>query len=81
MFKGEGHYQYRTNTFADLYINIKVKEHPIFRLRAPDIHSDYYLTISEAILGTKLKVYTIYGQKEVEVPPGTTHGTTVVLKG
>jgi len=80
-FKELGHFKQRVNNFADLYVNIKVKEHPIFRFERPHIHSDYYLTVSEAILGKKLEIYTIFGKKEVEVLPGTAHGSKVTVKG
>jgi molecular chaperone DnaJ len=80
VFEQYGHFRQKTNNFADMYVKIKVKEHPIFKFVRPHIHSDYYLTISEAILGTSLKVYTIYGAKEVKVPPGTNHGDSITIK-
>ena len=76
-----GHYQQRTDTYADLYINIIVKRHPLFTFKRPDIHTDHYLSISEAILGKELKVQTIYGIKEVTVPKATHHGDTIRIKG
>ena len=80
-FAEHGHFQQKTNTFADLYINIRVKEHPIFKFVRPDIHTDHKLSISEAILGTKIKVSTFFGQKEVDVPPATHHGDIIRIKG
>lgn len=81
IFENAGHYKYQTNTYADLCININVKEHPIFKYIKPDVHSEYYLTISQAILGAKLNIYTIYGLKEIEIPPGSHHGDIVRIKG
>ena len=81
VFEKEGHFKYRTNTYADLIINIIVKEHPIFKFVKPNVHSEYYLTVSQSILGTKLNVYTIYGLKEVEIPPGTNDGDSIRIEG
>ena len=80
-FEGQGHFKYKTNTYADLYANIKIKEHPIYRKEGDDIHSDYYLTISEAILGKTLNIHTIHGKKKVEISPGINHGEKIILKG
>ncbi|CAI2375639.1 unnamed protein product [Moneuplotes crassus] len=81
VFPEYGHYQQRSDTFADLYVHIKVKKHPIFTFKRPDIHTTHQLTISEAILGTTLKVNTIFGVKEVQVPASTNHGDKIRIKG
>lgn len=43
--------------------------------------SDYILTVSQAILGAQIPVYTLFGKKEVNIKPGTNHGDTVILEG
>jgi DnaJ-class molecular chaperone len=49
--------------------------------RGADIHSDVRLTIDQAILGTVAEVATLAGKASVKIPPGTSSGVKLRLKG
>jgi molecular chaperone DnaJ len=66
---------------GDLYVVIHVKEHPVFTRRDDHIICQVGITFSQAALGTTLKVPTLYGEEEMEVPPGVQSGTVFRLRG
>ena len=66
---------------GDIYIEFKVKQHPIFEREDEDIYLTVPLTITEAILGCKKEIPTLTGNVVVEVKPGTSTGDKVKLKG
>jgi molecular chaperone DnaJ len=51
------------------------------RVRGLDIHSDLRVFVDEAILGTAAAVATVDGKATVRVPPGTSSGVKLRLKG
>ncbi len=65
---------------GDLYLNIRVKEHPLFRLEGLDLHLDLPVTPAEAILGSQVKVPTLEGSVTLKVPPGSNSGKVLRLK-
>lgn len=66
---------------GDLIIKISVKPDPYFRRQDYDIYVDQPLSISQAVLGTKLEVRTLTGKKTIQVPPGTVHGSKLRMAG
>jgi DnaJ-class molecular chaperone len=66
---------------GDLYIICRVKPHPYFRRDGKDIYLDVPVTITEAALGTKLRLPTLGGTVEVNVAPGTPSGKKLRLRG
>jgi molecular chaperone DnaJ len=65
---------------GDLFVNIRVREDPIFRREGPDIHVNAVLSFNQAILGTTIKVPSLTGDIVLKVRPGTQPGQKVVLK-
>ena len=55
-------------------IKVHVKTHPYFKRDGYDIHTDKYISITQAILGSLVEIQTLYGKMKVAVPPGTNHG-------
>ena len=66
---------------GDIYLEFKVGDHDLFIREDEDIYLEVPLTITEAILGCKKVVPTIYNNIEVDVPAGTQNGTKVKIKG
>ena len=66
---------------GDLYLVVHVREHPYFRREGSDIYIDVPISITEAALGTKVTVPTIDGKAIVTIPPGTSSGTKLRLRG
>jgi curved DNA-binding protein len=60
----------RTGRSGDLYITVKVGDHPVFKRVGNDIHMTRGVGLTEALLGTTLEVATIDGPKVVKIPAG-----------
>ncbi len=66
----------------DVLLKVHIEPHPYFRREGNDILLDVPITIAEAVLGTRVEVPTIRGERlEVKVPPGTSSGTRLRLRG
>jgi curved DNA-binding protein len=68
--QGKGNRDPRTGRFGDLYITVKVSDHPVFKRVGNDIHITKELGLTEALLGTTVEVSTIDGPKVVKIPSG-----------
>jgi len=66
---------------GDLYLQISVRNHPIFVREGDDLIVEKEIAFSEAVLGTTMEVPTLEGMKKVKVPPGTQCHTKMRLKG
>ncbi|MCJ7593605.1 MAG: HSP40/DnaJ peptide-binding protein, partial [Desulfobacterales bacterium] len=67
---------------GDLYILIKVLDHPVFSREGDDLHLTREIKFSEALSGTEIDVPTI-DQKtlRLKIPPGTQSNAKFRLKG
>ena len=65
---------------GDLYIEFVVKDHPFFEREKDDIYIEVPLTISEAVLGIKKDIPTLYGVVSLNIPAGSLDGTKHRLK-
>ena len=66
---------------GDLYVEVSVRPHELFRREGANIHCNIPLTFAEAALGAKIKVPTLDGETELSVPEGTQNGTTFTVRG
>ncbi len=78
---GEGEAGANGGPPGDLYISIRVKEHPVFRRDGYDILYQLPINIVQAALGATVKVPTLEGDAELVVPPGTQSGEVFRLRG
>jgi molecular chaperone DnaJ len=65
---------------GDLYIFLEVKEHAFFERRGADLYCTIPVSFPQAALGTKLKVPTLSGDTELEIPEGTQSGQLFRIK-
>ena len=79
--KGQGMAGPAGSEAGDAFVEIHVESHPFMRREDLDIHLDLPITLHEAVLGGKVKVPTIDGPVNATVPPGSSGGTTLRLKG
>lgn len=80
ILRNMGSYPGKDGIFGDLYISVRIKEHKIFKRNGLDIHIELPIKFTEAILGTKKEIPTIYGNQEIEIHEGTQHGQKEVLR-
>ncbi len=66
---------------GDLYIVIKLKNHPIFRRVGDDIVCEVPISFVQACLGDEITVPTLDGSIKLKIPPGTQPGETFRIKG
>ncbi len=79
--KGQGMPGSRGQPPGDAYVEIRVLPHAFFEARDNDIHVELPVTVSEAVLGGRVKVPTVGGAVMLNVPPGSNTGTSLRLKG
>ncbi len=68
-------------TPGDLYLDIEVRPDRNLRRNDLDIELDLPVTFAEAVLGAKIEVPTVEGRVTVSVPPGTSSGARLRLRG
>ncbi|MBS1120999.1 MAG: heat shock protein DnaJ domain protein [Deltaproteobacteria bacterium] len=66
---------------AEFESKVKASDGTWLRLEGTDVYSDVRITFDRAILGTVATVATIDGKAEVKVPPGTSSGKKLRLRG
>ena len=66
---------------GDLYIEFTVKDHEIFVRDEDDIYLELPITVTEAVLGCKKEVPTVYGKVDLTIPSGTQPNAKLKLKG
>ena len=65
---------------GDLYLEVKLKPHPLFEVQGRDIHLSLPITPWEAALGARLSVPTLGGKVELQIPAGSSSGRRLRLK-
>jgi molecular chaperone DnaJ len=66
---------------GDLYIFLEVKEHPFFERRGADLYCSIPVSFPQASLGAKLKIPTLHGEDDLDIPEGTQSGQIFRKKG
>ncbi len=77
---GKGNAGLRGGGVGDLYVIIRMGEHPLFRRAGDDIQITVPVTAVEAALGSKIEVPTIDGRSMLKIPPGTQSGQKLRLR-
>lgn len=78
---GKGEAGVNGGVAGDLYIEFTVKEDDFYQRDGNDIYIVVPLTITEAVLGCKKEIPTIYGNVELSIPEGTKNNSKLRLKG
>lgn len=66
---------------GDLYLVVRIKPDRRFRLEGRDIATDLPVSPWEAVLGATVAVHTPAGEAKVKVPPGSSTGRRLRLRG
>ena len=64
---------------GDLYLNISLRPHALFRVTGHDVYLDLPLAPWEAVLGASVEVPTPSGPVRLKIPPGTAAGQQLRL--
>ena len=65
---------------GDLYVVIKVIEHPIFERRENNLHCTLPINVAQAALGAEVTIETFDGPQSIKIPEGTQSGAHFRLK-
>ncbi len=79
--QGEGEAGLHGAPPGDLYVQIKIKPHPIFTREQNDLHCDIPVSFTTAALGGEIDVPTLEGQVKLKIPPETQSGKLFRLRG
>ena len=66
---------------GDLYLEVQLERHPLYRAEGKDIYLNLPVTPWEAALGAKVKVPTLGGRVGVNIPRGSRSGQKLRLRG
>ncbi len=78
---GEGEAGSRGGPPGDLYVVLRVREHPTFERRGNDLYCTVPISVTQAALGVDLKVPTLKGEERLRLPDGTQPGSVFRLRG
>ncbi len=78
---GEGEAGVQGGPPGDLYVVLRVREHPFFERRGSDLYCTVPISITQAALGTELKIPTLRGHERLRIPEGTQPGSVFRLRG
>ncbi len=79
--KNKGNIQPGRGKRGDLYLLINVKSHPIWQVEGRNIFAELPVAIDELVLGANVPVMTPEGKTYLLIPPGTSSGQKLKLKG
>jgi len=66
---------------GDALVEISINPHRLFERRGDNIHIDLPVTLTEAVLGARVRVPTPLGPVILTIPKGSNTGTVFRLKG
>jgi len=78
---GEGEAGFRGGKSGDLYVQIRVKEHPVFKREGNNLHCHVPIGFSLAALGGEIDIPTFTGSVKLKIPSETQSGKIFRLRG
>ena len=70
-----------TGRAGDLYVDVSVSEHRLFKRRGDDLYIDLHVPFYTAALGGSMSVKTLDGEEKIRIEQGMQTGDTAVIKG
>ncbi len=78
---GEGEVGPRGGPPGSLYVAVHVIPHPDLRRDGTELYLEREISISQAALGTTIRIPTVQGQEDLEIRPGVQPGAEIRLRG
>ncbi len=78
---GQGELGEHGGRAGDLYVSVRIKEHPLFTRDNDNIKTTQDISFSQAVLGDKITVETLDGPVSMKINPGIESGTIMKIKG
>ena len=65
---------------GDLYIVVRVEDHPEFKRKDDDVLAELNISFVQAALGLNTEVNTLDGPEKIKIKPGTQPETKIILR-
>lgn len=78
--RGEGEAGSKGGPRGDLFVNFKVRDHPLFERNGQDLLCRFPVTYTQAALGTEVEIPTLTGREPLTIKPGTQPGDIVRVR-
>ncbi len=66
---------------GDLYVEIHIKQHPVFQRDGDDLHCEMPISFTTAALGGEIEIPTLDGAANIRIPPETQSAKVFRLRG
>ena len=78
---GEGEPGVNGGPAGDLYVQVQIKQHPVFQRDHDDLHCEMPVSFATAALGGEIEIPTLDGSARIKVPAETQSGRVFRLRG
>jgi molecular chaperone DnaJ len=78
---GEGEAGENNGPSGDLYVQVRLKAHPVFKREQDNLYCEVPVSFAQAVLGGELEVPTLDGRASIKIPPGTQSEKVFRLRG
>jgi molecular chaperone DnaJ len=78
---GEGEPGVNGGPAGDLYVQVQIKQHPVFQRDHDDLHCEMPVSFATAALGGEIEIPTLDGSARIKVPSETQSGKVFRLRG
>ena len=78
---GEGEPGVNGGPAGDLYVQVQIKQHPVFQRDHDDLHCEMPVSFATAALGGEIDIPTLDGSARIKVPAETQSGKVFRLRG
>ena len=78
---GEGEHGVNGGPSGDLYVQIHLKEHTVFKREQNDLHCEMPISFTTAALGGEIEIPTLDGVAQIKIPAETQSGKIFRLRG
>ncbi len=79
--QGQGQVSHSGGATGDALVTVRFVPHPLFKPKGSDLSLDLPVSLDEAVLGAKIPVPTLSGKVQVTIPPNSSSGRVLRLKG
>jgi DnaJ-class molecular chaperone len=79
--RGQGHPGFGGGAAGDALVEVSVSPHKLFKRVGDDVHIVLPVSLQEAVLGATIEAPTVKGSVRMSIPPRSTTGTTLRLRG
>jgi DnaJ-class molecular chaperone len=79
--RGLGHESLGGGPAGDAILTLRIAAHPLFTRDGANLRIDLPITLYDAALGAKVRAPTLTGSVNITVPPGSSGGKTLRLRG